>query len=163
MSSHTSFRGGECKDIRQRLFVAVEEGNVELVDRPFATTSLQVSDATQALGHALPRPAVMHFLLMHSADPKAFDDIEDIRSDGNLKLLVEFGYEIRPSAHDTLSWRLRYATCLRRIAGWLKLWTHALPAVCVAHAFSPIVESLTGTGCYVHPRFPARNYQSATW
>lgn len=41
----------------------------------------------------------MHFLLMHGADPKAFDDIEEIGSVGILKLLVEFGYDIRPTSH----------------------------------------------------------------
>jgi hypothetical protein len=99
MSKQTYSRGGENEDLRQTLFSAVEENNVQRVSQLFATTSLQADDATRALGHASTRPAVLRCLLMHGADPKAFGRIERVRSAEVLRLLVEFGYDIRLTGH----------------------------------------------------------------
>lgn len=79
------------EDPRRQLFSAVEEDDVELIGQLFATTCFQEGDATQALGHALTRPAVIRCLLKHGADAKAFDDIERVRSAEVLRVLVELG------------------------------------------------------------------------
>jgi hypothetical protein len=87
------------EDPRQQLLSAVEEDNVELIGQLFATTCFQAGDATRALGHALTRPADIRCLLRHGADAKSFDDIEQVRSAEVLRVLVEFGYDIRPTGH----------------------------------------------------------------
>lgn len=99
MSSPTHPPDGEHERVRQSLLSAVEADNVELVGQLFATNCLQAGDATGALGHASTRPAVMRCLLMHGANPKGFDRIERVRSAEVLRLLVEFGYNIRPAGH----------------------------------------------------------------
>ena len=71
---------GENERVRHFFFSAVEEDNVERVSQVFATTSFEAGDVTRALGHALTSPAVMRCLLMHGADAKAFDEIEEVRS-----------------------------------------------------------------------------------
>ena len=91
--------GGENERVRRLLFSAVEEDNVERVNQLFATISFEAGDATRALGHALTSPAVMRCLLMHGADAKAFDEIEKVRSAEILRILVEFGYDIRSTGH----------------------------------------------------------------
>ena len=78
---------------------AVKGDNVESIDQLFATTCLQAGDATRALRHALTRPAIIRCLLRHGADAKAFDDIERVRFAEVLRVLVEFGYDIRPTGH----------------------------------------------------------------
>jgi hypothetical protein len=99
MPGQTSPPGDEIERLRQTLFSAVEEDNVERVNQLFATTSLQAGDATRALDHALDSPAVIRCLLLHGADAKAYDQIEDVRSAELLRLLVEFGYDIRPTGY----------------------------------------------------------------
>ena len=99
MSSLTCPSDGENERIRQSLFSAVEADNVELVGQRFASNFLQAGDATRALRRASTRPAVLRRLLMHGADPKAFNHIEWVRSAEVLRLLVEFGYDIRPTGH----------------------------------------------------------------
>ena len=99
MSGRTTRPRGEIERVQHSLFSAVEEDNVERVSQLFATTSLQAADATRALDHALTGPAVMRCLLLHGADAKAYDQIEGVRSAELFKLLVEFGYDIRPTGH----------------------------------------------------------------
>lgn len=99
MSSPRYPSDSEAEHLRKRLFSAVEADNVELVGQLFVTNSLQAGDATRALDYAATCPAVMRCLLMHGADPKAFNDIEWVRSAEVLRLLVEFGYDIRPTGH----------------------------------------------------------------
>jgi hypothetical protein len=99
MSSLSYPPDGENERVRQSLFSAIAADNVELVGQLFASNSLQAGDATRALRRASTHPAVLRCLLMHGADPKAFDRIEWVRSAEVLRLLVEFGYDIRPTGH----------------------------------------------------------------
>lgn len=99
MPGQRYYSRGENERARRILFSAVEEDNVERVSQAFATTSFEAGDATRALGRALNSPAVIRCLLMHGADAKAFDEIEEVRCAEILKILVEFGYDIRPTGH----------------------------------------------------------------
>lgn len=112
MSGQTSRPRGEIERVRHSLFSAVEEDNVERVNQLSATTSLQAADATRALYHALTGPAVMRCLHLHGADAKAFDQIEKVRSAELLKLLVEFGYDIRPVGHLIIQYVAERIFCL---------------------------------------------------
>ena len=99
MSGLTSRPGCEDENLRQTLFSAVKHDNVDQVSQLLATTSLQAGDATEALNRALTSTAVMRCLLLHGADAKAYDQIENVRSAEILRLLVEFGYDIKPTGH----------------------------------------------------------------
>ena len=99
MSDPTSPPCGENEELRRTLFSAIKHDNVDRVSQLLATSSLQAGDATEALKRALTSTAVMRCLLLHGADAKAYDQIENVRSAEILRLLVEFGYEIKLTGH----------------------------------------------------------------
>ena len=99
MSGSTDVQGGQSVQAEHDFFAAVEAGNIVRVRQLLATATLQASDLTEALDYASPHLELMRCLLEHGADASAAPNVEDIRSLGVLKLLVEFEYDIRSTGH----------------------------------------------------------------
>lgn len=101
MSSQTHTDGEDIERARQELFSAVDADDSERVRQLFATTSLQASDATEALDNVTPckQLDLTRCLLEHGALPSAYLGFNHVRSLSVLKLFVEFGYDIASTGH----------------------------------------------------------------
>lgn len=84
----------------EELELACRKEDIARIRELFRTTPLNAQDATALLRNALPdRIALIRCLLEHGADPNTAFLSEDLRDLDVLKLLTQFGFDIRSQGH----------------------------------------------------------------
>jgi hypothetical protein len=84
----------------EELELACRKQDIARIHELFRTTPLNDRDATNLLRNSLPdRITLMRCLLEHGADPNTAFFSEDLRNLDALKLLTEFGFDIKSQGH----------------------------------------------------------------